>query len=56
MYPKLPELIRYLKKLEYNKITYAKKCISLCGLVKFAKYQTSKEDFGKIMELALKMI
>jgi len=49
------DLINLLKK---NKIPYDKtqKCLNLCGLVEFAKYQANKKDFDKIAELGEKII
>jgi hypothetical protein len=49
------DLIKNLKK---NKIEYSntQKCLNLCGLVEFAKYQTNKKDFDEIIALALIVI
>lgn len=45
------DLIKQLKK---SKIAYAatQKCLSLCGMVEFAKYQANDEDFSEIIKVA----
>ncbi|MBW2989763.1 DUF4175 domain-containing protein [Candidatus Woesearchaeota archaeon] len=49
------DMISHLKK---NKKPYkeVKGCFDLCSLVEFAKYKANKEDFGRIMEYAEKVI
>ncbi len=49
------DLIKLLKK---HKIPYeqTQRCLNLCGLVEFAKYNTNKGDFNEIINLAVSII
>ncbi len=49
------ELVKLLKS---KKINYeeTQKCLNLCGLVEFAKYNPNKKDFDKIIDIAGKII
>jgi hypothetical protein len=46
------ELLDLLKKKRNDKYPQVQKCLSLCGLVEFAKYKANKEDFSEIIEIA----
>ncbi len=50
------ELLKYLMKNEKDKYSDVKKCLDLCALVEFAKYQPNIKDFNKIISLAEKII
>lgn len=50
------ELIKKLEKKKHKSAKKAGECLNLCGLVKFAKYQTNKKDFQEIVELAKKIL
>ncbi|MFH2028636.1 MAG: hypothetical protein ABIJ08_05830 [Nanoarchaeota archaeon] len=49
------ELIRLLKGKKIN-FEETLKCLNLCGLVEFAKYNSNKEDFDEIIELGKQII
>jgi len=46
----------WLLKKHKQPHTNAQKCLNLCGLVEFAKYQPNKRDFNAIINLARKEI
>jgi hypothetical protein len=46
------ELVKTLEKNKHKSAKQARECLTLCGLVKFAKYTPNKKDFEKIMQLA----
>jgi hypothetical protein len=50
------ELLDLLKKKRNERYQEAQKCLTLCGLVEFAKYNANKEDFSQIIEIARDII
>lgn len=50
------ELLDHLKRKRSEVWQTAQKCLSLCGLVEFAKYNANRGDFSEILESAKKMI
>lgn len=50
------ELLDLLKKKRNEQYQQAQKCLSLCGLVEFAKYRANKKDFSEIIAIAKQII
>jgi hypothetical protein len=50
------ELLDLLKKKRNDGYSLVQKCLSLCGLVEFAKYKANKEDFSEIIAIARQII
>lgn len=50
------ELLDLLKKKRNDLFLQTQKCLSLCGLVEFAKYKANREDFSEIIAIARKII
>ena len=50
------ELLGIMKKEKIKGQNDAQKCLSLCGLVEFAKYKANKNDFGEIIRIAKRII
>jgi hypothetical protein len=50
------ELLDLLKKKRNDRYSLVQKCLSLCGLVEFAKYKANKEDFSEIIKIAREIV
>jgi len=50
------ELLNILKKENQDAYPAVQRCLSLCGLVEFAKYRANREDYSELSEAAKKII